>query len=182
MNLLQIIDAFRQPAFGGASFSSLYACIYLYLRWPASGRLAWIVLAGIRLAGGRRPPLITHCSCGRPKVTCVRSLSIFSPAFTSNSSIASRNNSTEDICVQIPFGPPLAGGLHILRIPSWASQVLRGPRLDTGFRLPKDIHAVRKSPLADAQKDLNGHHVEPNYCHADSSKRPRDTKDKSTHP
>ena len=62
-------------------WSQLLPCRLEEARRAASGRLAWIVLAGIRLAGGRRPPLITHCSGGRPKVTCAGSLSIFAPAF-----------------------------------------------------------------------------------------------------
>ena len=109
-------------------WSQLLPCRLEEARRATSSRLAWIVLAGIRLAGGRRPPLITHCSGGRPKVTCAGSLSIFAPAFRASAVLFQsfvihpslpETTQQKDICVQIPFGPPLAGGLHILRIPSW---------------------------------------------------------------
>ena len=86
------------------------------LAWRvAKGRLHCIVLAGMCLAGARRPPLITQRLGGRPEAARVCSLLICSPAFLkslylpSNSAFASRSNSTEDIRIQIPFGPPLAG-------------------------------------------------------------------------
>jgi len=101
---------YHQPAFGAKCQKGAKKDYRASNVLVIGGRANWIVLAG-----GRRPPLITQRLGGRPKVARACSLLILAPCLESplhlpsNSAIASRSNSTENISTQIPFGPPWAG-------------------------------------------------------------------------